>query len=142
VIGYISIDEPVDADFARARRKATLRRLASRLRREPTSGRLSCFEEVRRKLGAVGGLYRGRSAIRLSDIVGSVGRCCEFDATFLPASNRARTRWERIDRAFHHGEELPPVNVYKIGDSYFSSTMGTTASAWPAYTGSSGSTPR
>jgi hypothetical protein len=28
-------------------------------------------------------------------------------------------RWKRIDRAFHRGEELPPVSLYKIGDSYF-----------------------
>jgi len=119
VIGHMSIEEQVDADFARARRKATLRRLATRLRREPTSGRLSCFEEVRRKLGAVGGLSLGRSTVRLSDIVGSVGRCREFDAAFLPASERARTRWERIDRAFHSGQELPPVSLYKIDDSYF-----------------------
>lgn len=115
----MSIDEQVDADFARARRKATLRRLASRLRRYPASGRLSCFEEVRRRQGAVGGLRLGRSTVRLSDIVGSVGRCREFDAAFLPASGKARTRWERVDRAFHRGEELPPVSLYKIDDSYF-----------------------
>ena len=69
MVGYMSIEEQVDADFARARRKATLRRLAARLRRKSTSARLSCFEEVRRKLGAAGGLYRGRSAVRLSNIV-------------------------------------------------------------------------
>ena len=114
----MSVEEQVDADFSRARRRATLRKLAARLRRDPTFERLSCFEEVRRR-GAVGGLRRGRSVVRLSDIVGSVGRCCEFDGAFLPASRRARTKWQRIDRAFHRGEELPPVSLYKIGDAYF-----------------------
>lgn len=60
VIGYMNIDEQVEADFARARRKATLRRLATRLRRNPTSGQLPCFEETRRKPGAVGGQQGGR----------------------------------------------------------------------------------
>jgi hypothetical protein len=49
--------------------------------------------------------------VRLADIVGSVGRCSAFDEAFLPASERARGRWERIDRA--------PVSLYKIGDLYF-----------------------
>lgn len=119
MVDYMSVEEQVDADFSRARRRATLRKLAAHLRRDPTSGRLSCFEEVRRKLGAVGGLRWGRSVVRLSDIVGSVGRCCEFDAAFLPASKRVRTRWQRIDRAFHSGAELPPVSLYRIGHSYY-----------------------
>ncbi len=119
MVAYMSVEEQVDADFSRARRRATLRKLATRLRRDPTSGRLSCFEEVRRRLGAVGGLRRGRSVVRLADIVGSVGRCSEFDAAFLPASRRVRTRWQRIVQAFHRGEELPPVSLYKIGASYF-----------------------
>jgi hypothetical protein len=28
-------------------------------------------------------------------------------------------RWKRIDRAFQRGEDLPPVELYEIGDSYF-----------------------
>jgi hypothetical protein len=119
VVDYMSVEEQVDVDFVRARRKAILRKLAARLRRDPTSGRLSCFEEVRRKLGAAGGLRRGRSVVRLADIVGSVGQCAEFDGAFLPASRRARTRWQRIDRAFHRGEELPPVSLYRIDEEYF-----------------------
>lgn len=31
---------------------------------------------------------------------------------------QARER-ERVDRAFHRSEELPPVNLYKVGGSYF-----------------------
>jgi len=114
----MSVEEQVDADFARAHRKAVFRRLATRLRRA-ASGRLPCFEEVRRKLGAVGGFRIGRRTVRLADVLGSVGRCSEFDGAFLPASGRARARWERIDRAFRRGEELPPVSLCKIGDSYF-----------------------
>jgi hypothetical protein len=28
-------------------------------------------------------------------------------------------RWKRIDRAFQQGEDLPPVELYEIGDAYF-----------------------
>ena len=57
--------------------------------------------------------------MRLTDIVGSVSRCSEFDGTFLPLREGTRTKWERIDRAFVRGVELPPVSLYKIGSSYF-----------------------
>ena len=69
--------------------------------------------------GAAGGVPLGLRVVRLADIVGSIGRCSEFDEAFLPASERARGRWERIDRAFRRGEELPPVSLYKIGGLYF-----------------------
>ena len=119
MVDYVSLGEQVDADFVRARRKAVLRRLLGRLRGVSAPGRLPCFEEVRKKLGAAGGVRLGRRAVRAADVVGSTGRCAEFDGSFLPASGRARTRWERVDRAFRSGEELPPITLYKVGDSYF-----------------------
>ncbi len=119
MVGYMSLEEQVDADFSRARRRAFLRRISARLRKSPIPNRLLCFEEVRRKLGVAGGVRRGRRTVRLTDIVGSVSRCSEFDGAFLPLREGARTKWERIDRAFVRGEELPPVSLYKIGSSYF-----------------------
>ena len=119
MLDYMSLEEQVDADFGRARRKAFLRRLLTRLRRGPSPERLPCFEDARRKLGAVGGVRIGQRVVRLSEVVGSVGRCSQFDGAFMPTSDEARTRWERIDRAFHRGEELLPVSLYKIGETYF-----------------------
>jgi hypothetical protein len=119
MVGYMSLEGQVDADFGRARRRAFLRRVSARLRKGPAPNRLACFEEARRKVGATGGVRRGRRTVRLSDIVGSVSRCSEFDGAFLPLRESARTKWERIDRAFHRGEELPPVELYKLGSSYF-----------------------
>ena len=37
----------------------------------------------------------------------------------MPAKASAEDRWKRIDRAFHRGEELPPVSLYKVGGFYF-----------------------
>jgi hypothetical protein len=119
MVGYMSLEEQVDVDFSRARRRAFLRRVSARLRKDPTSNRLLCFGEVRRKVGAVGGVRRGRRTVRLADIVGSVSRCSEFDSAFLPLRGSARTKWERMDRALHQGEELPPVELYRIGEKYF-----------------------
>lgn len=119
MVDYMSLEEQVATDFGRAHRKAVPRRLLARLRGDTTSERLPRFEEVRRKFGAAGGVRLGRRVVCLADIVGSAGRHSEFDSVFLPISERARTRWERIDRAFYRGEELPPVSLYKVGDSYF-----------------------
>ena len=119
MVGYMSLEEQVDVDFTRARRRALFRRLMSRLRDGPASDGLPCFEDLRQKLGAVGGIRVGRRVVRVEQIAGSVGRSSEFDPVFLPTKASVGERWKRIDRAFHRGEELPPVSLYKIGDSYF-----------------------
>jgi hypothetical protein len=28
-------------------------------------------------------------------------------------------RWKRVDKAFHLGVDLPPVELYKIGEGYY-----------------------
>jgi hypothetical protein len=119
MVGYMSLEEQVDVDFTRAHRRALFRRLMARLRKDPASGRLLCFDEVRQKLGAVGRVRLGRRVVRVEQITGSVGRCSEFDRAFLPAKAGLRTRWKRIDHAYHRGEEFPPVSLYKVGESYF-----------------------
>ena len=37
----------------------------------------------------------------------------------MPAKTSSEVRWKRIDRAFHRGEELPPVSLYKVEGFYF-----------------------
>lgn len=117
MIPYMDLEEQVDADFGRARRKAFLRKLMAAQGSVP--GRMPCFEEVKRELGVAGGMHLGRKVVPLTRVVGSVGRCSEFDGVFLPTGEGARTRWERVDRAFQRGKDLPPASQYKVGDSYF-----------------------
>jgi hypothetical protein len=119
MVGYMSLEEQVDVDFTRARRRAFLRRLMARLRNDPASNGLPCFEDLRKRFGVIGGIRVGRREVRVEQIAGSVGRSSEFDRVFLPTKASVGERWKRIDRAFHRGEELPPVSLYKIGDSYF-----------------------
>jgi hypothetical protein len=57
--------------------------------------------------------------VPVAQIGGSVGRCSEFDRDFMPAKANVEERWKHIDRAYHRGEELPPVSLYKVGGFYF-----------------------
>ena len=119
MIPYMDLNEQVDADFTRARRRARLRALGARLRRESTSNRLLSFDDVRRELAAKNRLYRGTRVVEVEEIVGSVGRWRDFDRSFLPARASVGHKWKRIDRAFQRGEDLPSVELYEIGDAYF-----------------------
>jgi hypothetical protein len=117
--GYISLEEQVDADFSRARRRALLRKVRFRLRRNNAWEGLLCFDDLRKIPGAVGRVYRGMRTLAVAQIGGSVGRCAEFDGDFMPTRASAPERWKRIDLAFHRGEVLPPVSLYKVGGFYF-----------------------
>jgi len=119
VVGYMSLEEQVDRDFSLARRKALLRRIGARLRRDSASNRLLCFDDLRKIPGVVGRIYRRTGTVPVGQIGGSVGRCSDFDRDFMPAKASVEERRKRIDRVFHRGEELPPVNLYRVGGFYF-----------------------
>ena len=115
----MDLNEQVEADFTRARRRARLRALGARIRREHTSNRLLSFDDVRRELVANNRRPRGTRVVEVDEIIGSVGRWRDFDRSFLSARASVGQRWKRIDRAFQKGEDLPPVELYEIGDAYF-----------------------
>jgi uncharacterized ParB-like nuclease family protein len=56
--------------------------------------------------------------IPLDTIVGSVGRYRDFNRAFLPRGHIDPERWARIDR-LRRQTDLPPIDVFKIGDVYF-----------------------
>jgi hypothetical protein len=120
MVDHTSLEEQVNSDFSRARRRVLLRRIGTRLRRDAASDRLLlCFDEIRKIPGALGRIYRGMRTVPVAQIGGSVGRCSEFDSDFMPTKANSEERWKRIDRAFHRGQELPPVSLYKVGGFYF-----------------------
>jgi hypothetical protein len=119
MIPYMNLNEQVDADFTRARRRARLQALVARVRREHTSNRLLSFDDVRRERVANNRLYRGTRVVEVDEIIGSVGRWRDFDRSFLPARASVGHKWKRIDQAFHRAEDLPPVKLYEIEDAYF-----------------------
>lgn len=116
----MDLREQADRDFGRARLKARLRRLLLRLRGGPASEEmLLSFDEIRSSLRAYNRVRRGRGVIDPEKIVGSVGRRKDFDRSFMPLRASTGERWKRVDLAFHRGEDLPPVSLYKLGDYYF-----------------------
>jgi hypothetical protein len=115
---YMSLEEQVDKDFERARRRAFVARVMARLRRDPRESGMVAFDEVRRAARADNRFYRGSKIVEVSKIVGSVGRHKEFDGRFMPTKASA-FKWKRVDRAFRRGVDLPPVSLYQIGDKYF-----------------------
>jgi hypothetical protein len=117
--GYIGVEEQVDKDFHRALLKASLHRLRNRLRRDSAHHRLLSFEEAKGRLARRSQVYRGMRTIEVEKITGSVGRHRDFDSSFLPLRKSMAHRWNRIDRAYHRGDELPAVSLYKVGDAYF-----------------------
>jgi hypothetical protein len=118
MIAQLNVETQAEVDFGRARRRALIRRVRGAVRKDTSS--LPAFEEVRRSLGVLNRLPRARTeTVEVEKIVGSVGRRNDFDACFLPVRSNVSSRWERIDRAFQRGEELPRVSLYKMGDVYF-----------------------
>jgi hypothetical protein len=89
MIRYMSIEEQVDKDFSVARRRAFFRRVMSRLRKDTISNRLLCFDKIRATLGASTPIYLGKKVVEVAKIVGSVGRCEDFDRE-LPADQGER----------------------------------------------------
>src|SRR3712207_1444974 len=119
MIGYFSVQEQVQKDFDRALLKASLRRWKNRLRRDCANERLLSFEEAKGAMAQWTQAYRGMKTVEVEKITGSVGRWREFDGSFLPLKVSMGQRWGRIDCAYHRGDELPAVSLYKIGEDYF-----------------------
>lgn len=113
---HLRAQEDFDAARAQAFRRAILATLTRRFRGIPS------MDKVLKAAGAEGRADRGQQEIPLRRIVGSAAAAAkagDFDPSFLPVSNRSRDRWTRIYREMAEGGELPPIDVYKLGDNYY-----------------------
>lgn len=77
------------------------------------------YDEVAGRVGA-----RPRQPVRLEyvpidQIVGSVGRSKDFTRDFWPRPRVNRQRWQQVDAAIRASVNLPPVELFRIGDVYF-----------------------
>jgi hypothetical protein len=110
-------EETARHDYGIARRRAFVRGIVAWFTRSDNA--LLAFEEVRRGLRAQAQHEVGLREVPIDLIVGSVGRYRDFDRAFLPRRVATRGRWESIDRARIEGIDLPPVELYQLGDTYF-----------------------
>jgi len=116
----MDLNEQADKDFGLARRRAWIRKLALRLRgKSAGDGAPSSFQDLQNALRAHNRVRRGVRVVDTDRIVGSVGRSRDFDRRFLPLRASTGERWKRVDVAFHRGEDLPPVTLYKLDGAYF-----------------------
>ncbi len=104
-------------DFARARSKGRMQQLLSTLQWK--NNELLSFYEVTKLIKPKLETYRGLMAIPLEKVIGSEGRYHDFTLAFFPRKEMLRSRWQSIDEAHLHQVILPPISVYKLGDSYF-----------------------
>ena len=107
-------------DFDAARFRAFRRSIGSILTRR--ARRLQSIEPVLEAAGLEGRAYGGVQEIPLERVVGSAAppaKIGDFDPGFLPVNRRVRDRWTRIYREMVEGQELPPIDVYKVGDDYY-----------------------
>lgn len=109
--------EEAKRDFQRARQRGALESAVAQLTGK--SSQLMPYGEISEQLQAGEGIPRGLQKIPLDAIVGSVGRYGDFTRSFLPRRSTAQDRWARVRAAFNSVEEMPPIVVYRLGDSYF-----------------------
>jgi hypothetical protein len=119
MIGYVGMEEQVDADFTRALRRSFVHRLGARLRGDSSHRLAPSFHVAARVSGARNRRRLGRRVVAVEEIVGSVGRSWDFDRDFLPVRRDLEEKWKQVDRAFHRGVDLPPVELNELGGSYF-----------------------
>ena len=110
-------DTLADNRFRDARTKALTTKLLDLLRRRPSD--MLAFADVRAIVNVRGQHALGRQSVPLDLIIGSEGRYYDFDRRFLPRTDLVRARWSSIERAMHSGVQLPPIDLFKLGEVYF-----------------------
>ena len=107
-------------DFDAARARAFRRSLGTIL--TGRAHRLRSIEPMLRAAGFDGRSFGGVQEIPVDHIVGSAApdvKTGDFDPAFLPLNRRMRERWTRIYQAMVEGDELPPIDVYKVDGNYY-----------------------
>jgi len=103
-------------DLERAKLVASVEDLLSVLRGVPNQ--LVPFDWVQH-LAPHGEHHVGLHSIPIDAVIGSVDRYREFSRHYLPKEHHLDERWIAIRKAQLDGRELPPIQVYKVGELYF-----------------------
>lgn len=113
----MTFQQLANQDFEHAVIRGFLRKILSIL--TGANNKLLPYDEVRKQIPIRGQHYLGSMEVPIDKIVGSMGRYHDFDRAFLPIQIRTKDRWVSIDKAHYSQLELPPVELYKLGEIYF-----------------------
>jgi hypothetical protein len=113
----MTFQQIANQDFERAVMRGFLRKVLSLL--TGSNNELLPYDEVREQIPIRGQHYLGFMQVPIEKIVGSMGRYLDFDRAFLPTQMRTKDRWVSIDTAHYAQVDLPPVELYKLGEIYF-----------------------
>jgi hypothetical protein len=81
-------------------------------------GALLVLDDVKDALGLIRQSALGMRAIPVDHVVGTVGRCQDFDRCFEPLRADLRRRMDGVRSAFPTGD-FPPIEVFQIDEAYF-----------------------
>ncbi len=106
-----------ETHYEAQRRRAFFADVLAILKQRPND--LISYETARRLLHATQQLPETSQSIPIDKIVGSVGRYKDFTRAFLPREGASAERWKRLDGALARLENIPPIEVFQLGDVYF-----------------------
>ncbi len=101
--------------FSSALAAGRRRQLWAALTRRPNALRRLSSDPVR----AQGSHFAGLMLVPIEAIRGSEGRTGDFDDQLHPLSDQTRVRWQSVARAIAAGTSLPPVELIRVGQSYY-----------------------
>jgi hypothetical protein len=96
-----------------------LRSIIKKLWRNNRNSEAKCFSEKQDCKSHCDYIDRGLCRVTLNQIVGSVGKCHDFDSQFKPKSHVPLDRLKSVKQAIWKRKSLPPVKLYKIKDEYY-----------------------
>jgi hypothetical protein len=103
--------------WKQARQSALVQDVLAAFTRRPAG--LMSFEDVQHKLQLEDAHYLELQEVPLDQIAGSVGRYADFNRAFFPRQDHLQARWQRIEEMLRAGRNLPPIELYKVGQVYF-----------------------
>ncbi|MBI9105345.1 MAG: transcriptional regulator [Spirochaetales bacterium] len=106
-----------DNEFNSARIKALWDGVFSIL--NPEKKEMLSFHDIKSLIKPQAEFYKGIQTVPLDRIIGSEGRYNDFSRAFLPKKEHLRSRWRSINIAALEDVYLPPIKLFKIGETYF-----------------------
>src|SRR6185503_14554604 len=74
------------------------------------------LNEIKPELKLHGSFYAGIKVAPIRSIIGSEGKCADFDMGFHPVDETARERWVNMAMVYLSYLPVPPVQLIQIGD--------------------------